>query len=98
MPSKKAAKRSTRMPGRVLLDTNVIIAFFSGEKEAARRLSETEVFVSSTVVGELYYGALKSARSAENIARLEEFASSIGVLACDAATARLYGKTRTACV
>jgi predicted nucleic acid-binding protein len=49
------------MAGRVLLDTNVIIAFFSGEKAVSQRFVDAEVFVSSTVLGELYYGARKSA-------------------------------------
>jgi len=59
------------MAGRVLLDTNVIIAFFSGEKAVSQRFLDAEVFVSSTVLGELYYGARKSAHVAE------QFASSV---------------------
>jgi hypothetical protein len=39
------------MAGRVLLDTNVIIAFFSGEKAVSQRFMDGEVFVSSTVLG-----------------------------------------------
>jgi predicted nucleic acid-binding protein len=42
------------MPGKVLLDTNVIIAFLSGEKAISKRFMESEVFVSSTALGELY--------------------------------------------
>ncbi len=77
MPSRKAAKRSSRMAGRVLLDTNVIIAFFSGEKAVSQRLVDAEVFVSSIVLGELYYGARKSAHVAANLDRIEQFASFI---------------------
>jgi predicted nucleic acid-binding protein len=54
------------MAGRVLLDTNVIITFFSGEKAATQQFMGAEVFVSSTVLGELYYGARKSAHAAAN--------------------------------
>ncbi len=82
------------MPGRVLLDTNVIIAFFSGERAASQQFMDAEVFVSSTVLGELYYGARKSAHAAANLARIEEFAASVQVLSCDAATAQIYGKIR----
>ena len=82
------------MAGRVLLDTNVIIAFFSGEKAVSQRFVDAEVFVSSTVLGELYYGARKSAHVAGNLARIEQFASSVQVLNCDAATAQLYGNIR----
>ena len=82
------------MAGRVLLDTNVIIAFFSGENAVSQRFADAEVFVSSTVLGELYYGARKSAHVAANLARIEQFASSVQVLNCDAATAQLYGNIR----
>ena len=82
------------MPGRALLDTNVIIAFFSGERAASQQFMDAEVFVSSTVLGELYYGARKSAHAAANLARIEEFAASVQVLSCDAATAQIYGKIR----
>ena len=82
------------MPGRVLLDTNVIIAFFSGEKAVSQQFMDAEVFVSSTVLGELYYGARKSAHAAANLARIEQFAASVQVLSSDADTAELYGKIR----
>lgn len=59
-------------------------------------IARTNVLVPSTVLGELYYGALKSARSAANIARVEEFAASVGVLTCDAATAKHYGQIKNA--
>ena len=82
------------MPGRVLLDTNVIIAFFSGERAASQHFMDAEVFVSSTVLGELYYGARKSAHATANLARIEQFAASVQVLSCDAATAQICGRIR----
>jgi len=82
------------MAGRVLLDTNVIIAFFSGERAASQQFMDAEVFVSSTVLGELYYGARKSTHAAANLVRIEQFAASVQVLSCDAATAQIYGKIR----
>jgi len=82
------------MAGRILLDTNIIIAFFSGEKAVSKQFVEAEVFVSSTALGELYYGARKSANAAANLARIEQFAASVQVLSCDAATAQIYGETR----
>jgi tRNA(fMet)-specific endonuclease VapC len=82
------------MPGKFLLDTNVIIALFSGAKSVTDRLTEAEVFVPSTALGELYYGARKSARAAENLARIEQFAAAAQVLSCDAVTAWIYGDVR----
>jgi len=65
------------MPGRVLLDTNVIIALFSGEKAVSKQFTESEVFVSSTVLGELYYGARKSVHAAANVAKVDQFAAGL---------------------
>ena len=57
--------------GRFLLDTNIMIALFANEAAVQQRLVEaSEVFVPSIVVGELYYGAYKSARVTENLARI----------------------------
>jgi tRNA(fMet)-specific endonuclease VapC len=92
--STRAAKESTRMPGKVLLDTNIVIAYFSGEKAISQRLTEAEVLVSSTVLGELYYGARKSANVASNLSRIEEFATAVQVLSCDAVTAQHYGQIK----
>lgn len=81
------------MSGRYLLDTNIIIALFADEAVVKENLAKAgEVFVSSVAVGELYYGAWKSARVQENLARLDEFVANNNVLGCDSDTARLYGE------
>lgn len=82
------------MPGSALLDTTAIIALFAGEQAAADLVARNDVVVSSTVLGELYFGALKSARSASNLTRIDELASSVGVLPCDESTARHYGRIK----
>ena len=83
------------MPGRIPLDTNIVIALFAGEKPVRERLAECpEVFLSSTVLGELYYGALKSSQAGANFARIGELAAAVTILPCDAATARLYGEIK----
>ena len=64
------------MPGKILLDTNIVIALFAGEASVQQQLSTaSEVFIPSIVLGELYYGAHKSARAEKNIARIDEFAA-----------------------
>jgi len=83
------------MNGRRLLDTNIIIALFAGEDLVLRRLArQREVFVSSIVVGELYYGAFKSHHRKENLQRIDEFVSHNTVLDCNAETARFYGQAK----
>lgn len=63
------------MPGRVLLDTNVVIALFSGEKSVSQQFTATEVYVSATVLGGLYFGARKSAHAPANLAKIDQFAA-----------------------
>lgn len=82
------------MPGRVLLDTNIVIAFIAAEKPVRQRVTETDIVVSSTVLGELYYGARKSGRASANLARIDEFTAAVEVLSCDALTAQHYGQIK----
>lgn len=80
------------MTGKVLLDTNVVIALFMGETSIQQQLSVTsEVSVPTIVLGELYYGAHKSVRTENNTARIDEFTANNAVLWCDTATAQHYG-------
>ena len=83
------------MSGRFLLDTNIVIAIFAEEPAVLERLAAAEeVFVPAVVLGELYYGARKAARSETNIARIDEFAAAAAVLGCDATTAYQYGRIK----
>lgn len=83
------------MSGKYLLDTNIVIALFAGEVAVTTRLEEIEeVFIPSIVIGELYYGAHKSSRVKDNLARIDEFAARNVVLNCDSETARYYGQVK----
>ncbi|MEW6386298.1 MAG: type II toxin-antitoxin system VapC family toxin [Thermodesulfobacteriota bacterium] len=80
------------MSGKYLLDTNIIIALFAGDAGVRERIARIgEVFTSSTVMGELYYGAQKSGLAKKNLARLDKLAASSTILSCDLDTARQYG-------
>ncbi|MCE8429105.1 MAG: PIN domain-containing protein [Candidatus Methanoperedens sp.] len=80
---------------KFLLDTNIIIALFGNDISIKSRLAHTdEVFISSTILGELYFGAHKSSKVKTNLARIEEFASCIAVLSCDIDTARISVRLR----
>ncbi|MCE7860706.1 MAG: type II toxin-antitoxin system VapC family toxin [Chloroflexi bacterium CFX2] len=83
------------MSGKYLLDTNIVIALFANDAAVVESLSKAEeIFVPSVVIGELFYGAHKSARAKDNLARIDEFASSNLVLGCDTETARIYGDVK----
>ena len=83
--------------GDYLLDTNVVIALFAADESVGRNLGQAaEVFVSATVLGELHFGARKSARAQTNIQRIDEFSASVSVLVCDEDTSRHYGQIKHA--
>lgn len=83
------------MSGKILLDTNIVIALFAGEATVVRSLAAVpEVFLPSIVLGELYYGAHRSARVHDNLDRIATFAAASQVLSCDADTARWYGRIK----
>lgn len=85
------------MNGRFLLDTNIVIALFGGDTAVQEKLAvAAEVYIPSTTIGELCYGARKSARPKENLERIDEFVASNTTLTCDTETARRYGEIKNA--
>ncbi|MFI5340088.1 MAG: type II toxin-antitoxin system VapC family toxin [Candidatus Methylomirabilales bacterium] len=85
------------MNGRFLLDTNIIIALFADETAVKDSLARAdEVFTSSIAIGELCFGAWKSDRASENLARIDDFTANSVVLGCDTDTARRYGEIKNA--
>src|SRR5918911_1643856 len=85
------------MSGRFLLDTNIVIALWANDVAVTSQLAvASEVFVPIIVLGELYYGARKSAWSAQNLARIDAFAARSSILVCDLTTAQQYGESKNA--
>lgn len=75
----------TNQAVHVLNDVAVVIAWLK---------SFAELLVPVTVVGELRFGALKSSRSRENLAKVDAFVSRCKVLETRTATADLYARVR----
>lgn len=78
-----------------LLDTNVIIALIRLDRSVVKRANlelPTAIFTSSVVMHELYYGASRSARVAENLAHLGNVG--LQVLNLDPADARVAAEIR----
>jgi tRNA(fMet)-specific endonuclease VapC len=85
------------MNGKFCLDTNIVIALFAGNESVLAKLAQADqIFVPSTVLGELYYGALKSSRINENLKRIDDFAVGCTILNCDIETAGEYGRIKIA--
>ena len=84
------------MSGSVLLDTNILIGILAKDEAILSRLVETEaVFLPSIALGELYFGAFKSAHPDDNAERIDRLAASTAVLYCDGTTALHYGRIKT---
>ena len=78
-----------------MLDTNVIIKFLAGDSSAKSLIeSAFEVSVSVIVVGELKYGAHKSARKESNLALFTNFLSNFEIIPIDEDTAAIYGEVK----
>ena len=83
------------MNGNFIPDTNIVIALFAKDSSVQKNLKKAdEIFLSSIVLGELYYGALNSSRIDENIAQIEKFAAESVILVINASTAVEYGKIK----
>lgn len=71
------------MSGSYLLDTSIIIDLFAKDETIKARLEKAEnTFIPSIAVGELYYGARKSARVEKNIQQIEQLVIASMVLSC----------------
>ena len=81
--------------GRFLLDSNIVIALLQGDEVVLSNLDRApEVFIPAVVLGELFFGAAKSARPAENTDKVERFAANRRIVACDLDVAREYGRLK----
>lgn len=83
------------MNGKYLLDTNIVIALLSEDKEVIGKVKNArEVYIPSIVLGELFYGAYNSTKQKSNLERLEKFRKEIGIIECGDETAKEYGKVK----
>ncbi len=84
------------MNGKFLLDTNIVIAFLTGDEFVIQRPdSNDQLYVSCIVIGELLYGAFNSTQIDENVDRVDEFIRDTVSVPCDNDTARVYGEIKT---
>lgn len=83
------------MPGRVLLDSTIVVALLRGDSSLKARLEGSEeVFTNIIALGELYYGVCRSSRSEENRAELDRLVETLAVLSCNRRTAEVYARLK----
>ena len=81
--------------GNYLLDTNIVIKMLVGDIAIEEKMQNgNNLFLTSPVVGELYYGAQKSGKVTENLNRINIFVEEHIFLPCDLETAQWYGIIR----
>lgn len=78
-----------------MLDTNIVIALFAQDPSVQKHITKArEIFIPSTVIGELFFGSFKSSQPKENATRIENFAALNTVLVCGIGTGREYGRIK----
>jgi len=80
-----------------LLDTNILIAAMKGQPSVRQRLETLplgSLRLSAVVLGELAFGAEKSAYGERNRARLAALAQRLPLVGLDAETTRCYAQVR----
>ena len=64
----------------------------TGDETIQEKMRNTDrVFLASSAIGELYYGAQKSDRPRENIRRIDRLTQRFPIYSCNLETARWYG-------
>ena len=81
----------------ILLDTNVVIAFFNGSKTVLQRIyaDVDRIALSSLVVAELDYGAKASQKAKENLEKLHRFVDIVQVVPFDIECAKIFGTIKS---
>jgi tRNA(fMet)-specific endonuclease VapC len=83
------------MNGSFLVDTNIVIAYFNKDILIGECFDNLgALFVPSIVIGELYFGAVKSRNRFQNISMIDKFVSQNIILNCDIDTAREFGEIK----
>ncbi|MGE3726813.1 MAG: type II toxin-antitoxin system VapC family toxin [Candidatus Sericytochromatia bacterium] len=81
--------------GEYLLDTNIVIALFAQEPSIIMRIGQVNsILIPAIVLGELYFGASQSARSQENIARIQALQNQVPTINVNEQTAVEYGQIK----
>ncbi len=83
-----------------LPDTNALIQFLNPGQNPVKAhflsVNALDIRLCSVVKAELYYGAMKSNRSTDNLGLLDEFFANFDSLPFDDDAARKYGEVRSA--
>lgn len=79
------------MSGNRLLDTNIIIALFLGEKNVLKKIGNHSIYVPSIGIGEFRFGAEKSKNIRSNHSQIDILINEVLIIPVSATTGVHYG-------
>jgi tRNA(fMet)-specific endonuclease VapC len=83
------------MAGSVLVDTNVVVAYFRGDKVLQPHFAGlTPVYLPWVVLGELPFGAQRAQRRQEQLVYIHDLLTYAVVLYADQDTTEIYGQVK----
>lgn len=83
------------MSGEIFLDSSVVIPYFRKDSVVGQQIrAYRNLYISVTVVGELYCGAYLSSNPSKVLSEIRGFLNGVAVLSPTDATADHYGKVR----
>ena len=83
------------MAGSVLVDTNVVVAYFRGDRIMHPRFAGVSpIYLPWVVLGELHFGAQRAQRRQEQLAYIYDLLTYAAVLFPDQDTTEVYGQVK----
>jgi tRNA(fMet)-specific endonuclease VapC len=83
------------MAGSVLVDTNVVVAYFRGDKVLRPHFAGfTLLYLPWVVLGELHFGAQRAQRRQEHLTYIHDLLTYAVVLFADQETTEMYGQVK----
>lgn len=81
----------------IVLDTNIIIEVFKGNRQIADVLKKQEdICIPVVVLGELYLGAFRSVNKERHLLEINSFIQGKKILSVDTQTAEFYASIKSA--
>ena len=81
----------------IILDTNIVVAYFNGDEQVVAKIVEkiNKIALPARVVSELDYSAKASQNSTRNLAKLNQFIDLVQIVPFDLACARMLGTIKS---
>jgi tRNA(fMet)-specific endonuclease VapC len=90
---KLVSKYMKMIGSNILLDTNIVIAIFNGNRSYAEKITKaTSFYLPSIVLGELYIGVNRVSNKAKHLKKITDLLTLCTIIDVDGVTAKYYGE------